>query len=495
MASTLSNSPATTPPPFFRPSLGFLASPFRPIDREVWLSATVCCPNFRILAVNCFVPDFQTVSLGYLASPFCPFRRQVWLPATIWCSLLGFLAVHCFVPLISDRVAGISRKPISPISQPRFLLTEGKTDDTYQRKHKDAVPRAGKRNRGQTRLGCGARLSVVKQQTGDMWIVNKFMEEHNHGDRFRRSILIGCVERDLRNYERNLREEQRGHDADTLIEHFTLEKEKSPDFYFDYELDEDNKLLRCLWADAESKRSYGCFGYVVVFDTKYNTNRYSMIFAPFVGVNHHETPEEFEQRWNAAMETTDLHSNEWLCTMYDLRTRWVPVYVNHIFSVGMSSSQRAESGHSFFKKYVNRKNLLMGFITRFNRALTHQRHEELVCNHVDVNERPRITPMVMMEEQMVNIYTKKIFLMFQKEIEQNKCLMARHGLLAHKAAMLVNDASLTDARSSYLLGEFENLHLRVKEIDFNENNVNPHSSSKSRKQQGIQDPTEVQEKR
>ncbi|KAL2492653.1 Protein FAR-RED IMPAIRED RESPONSE 1 [Abeliophyllum distichum] len=215
-------------------------------------------------------------------------------------------------------------------------------------------------------------------------------------------------------------------------------------------------------------------------------------------------------------------------------------YVNHIFSAGMSSSQRAESGHSFFKKYVNRKNSLIGFITRFNRALTHQRHEELVCNHVDVNERPRITPMVMMEEQMENIYTKKIFLMFQKEIGQiavllsfegypcrhmicffkqkqiillpekyilrrwtknakaaivydtnadfeahdgsDKGLMARHGLLAHKAAMLVDDASLTDARSSYLLGEFENLHLRVKEIDFDGNNVNPHSSSKSREQ-------------
>ncbi|KAL2542658.1 Protein FAR1-RELATED SEQUENCE 5 [Abeliophyllum distichum] len=264
----------------------------------------------------------------------------------------------------------------------------------------------------------------------------------------------------------------------------------------------------------------------------------------------------------------------------------------------MSSSQRAESGHSFFKKYVNKNNSLMGFITRFNRALTHQRHEELVCNHVDLNERPRLTSMVMMEEQMVNIYTKKIFLSFQKEIGQSnlyicskktscaefkkysvhrfelgnnfqrqrevtyykemdylscscrtfefegypcrhmlcffkikqiillpekyilrrwtknakagilfdvnsvfgmddgpdKSLMARHGLLAHKASMIVDDASLTDARSNYLLGEFENLHLRVKEIDFDGHNVNTHSSSKSREQQVIEDPTEVRAK-
>ncbi|KAL2475280.1 Protein FAR1-RELATED SEQUENCE 5 [Abeliophyllum distichum] len=274
------------------------------------------------------------------------------------------------------------------------------------------------------------------------------------------------------------------------------------------------------------------------------------------------------------MDTTDLHSNEWLSTMYHFRSRWVPAYVNHIFSAGMSSSQRAESGHSFFKKYVNRNNSLMGFITRFNRALTHQRHEELVCSHVDMNEQPRITSMVMMEEQMVNIYTKKIFLLFQKEIGQSnlyicskksscaefkkysvhrfelgsnfqrqrevtyykdmdyiscscrtfefegypcrhmmcffkikqiillpekyilrrwmknakvgilydinsvfgmddgpdKSLMARHGLLAHKASMIVDDASLTDARSNYLL------------------------VAKACEQQGIEDPIEVRAK-
>ncbi|KAL2526712.1 Protein FAR1-RELATED SEQUENCE [Abeliophyllum distichum] len=76
----------------------------------------------------------------------------------------------------------------------------------------------------------------------------------------------------------------------------------------------------------------------------------------------------------------------------------------------------------------------------------------------------------------------------------DKSLMARHGLLAHKASMVVDDASLTDARSSYLLGELENLHLRVKEIDAVGNNANPHSSSKSREQQSIEDPSEVRAK-
>ena len=52
-----------------------------------------------------------------------------------------------------------------------------------------------------------------------------------------------------------------------------------------------------------------------------------------------------------------------------MRDRWVPAFVNHIFAAGMSSSRRAESSHSFFKKYISKKNSLMDFITFFNRAL------------------------------------------------------------------------------------------------------------------------------
>ncbi|KAL2524908.1 Protein FAR1-RELATED SEQUENCE [Abeliophyllum distichum] len=44
-------------------------------------------------------------------------------------------------------------------------------------------------------------------------------------------------------------------------------------------------------------------------------------------------------------------------------------------------------------------------------------------------------------------------------------LISRHGMLAHAASELVDDASLTDARSTFLLSEFQNLRIRVKDID------------------------------
>ncbi|BBG96888.1 Protein kinase superfamily protein [Prunus dulcis] len=39
--------------------------------------------------------------------------------------------------------------------------------------------------------------------------------------------------------------------------------------------------------DATSRRAYGFYGDVVVFDTTFNTNRYDLTFAPMLGVNNH----------------------------------------------------------------------------------------------------------------------------------------------------------------------------------------------------------------
>ncbi|KAL2485813.1 Protein FAR1-RELATED SEQUENCE [Abeliophyllum distichum] len=85
----------------------------------------------------------------------------------------------------------------------------------------------------------------------------------------------------------------------------------------------------------------------------------------------------------------------------------------------MSSSQRSDSDHLFLKKYVDRKNSLTDFVARFNRALAHQRHEELAANHIDLSQTPKVTTTLMIENQMVQIYTKKIFLLFQNELIQS----------------------------------------------------------------------------
>ncbi|KAL2526124.1 Protein FAR1-RELATED SEQUENCE [Abeliophyllum distichum] len=192
-------------------------------------------------------------------------------------------------------------------------------------------------------------------------------------------------------------------------------------------------------------------------------------------IKQSESLAEFEQQWIKIMETTELSNNEWLSSLFEIRNRWVPAYIKHVFAAGMSSSQRSESGHSFLKKYVDKKNSLTDFVARFNRALIHQRHEELAANHIDLTQTPKVTTALMMENQMVQIYTKKIFLLFQNELVQSNSYICSkrsssdkakvHSMLSYAASDLVDEGSLTDARSTFLLSEFQSLRIRVKDID------------------------------
>ncbi|KZV14291.1 hypothetical protein F511_43796, partial [Dorcoceras hygrometricum] len=180
------------------------------------------------------------------------------------------------------------------------------------------------RSRGGVRTGCKSRISIVKVQTGPNWAVSNFIESHNHPlstpskvhllrshrnvSAAKKSLTqqfseanvptcqqmqlleieygglerVGCTERDIRNFETALRDEQKGIDAETLIEFFESEKDKNSSFFFTYETDSENRFSRCFWADPVLRKAYIVFGDVVVFDTTYNTNRYGMIFAPLL---------------------------------------------------------------------------------------------------------------------------------------------------------------------------------------------------------------------
>ncbi|XP_061993349.1 protein FAR1-RELATED SEQUENCE 5-like [Rosa rugosa] len=185
-----------------------------------------------------------------------------------------------------------------------------------------------KRKRGLPKVGCKARIAVVRKESG-RYAISVFVEGHNHPLtspprvhllRSHRRVSkvntvlsqqlslvnvqkhtqfeffgvqaggienIGCTQRDLYNYGRTCREAKKGHDGDLLYMHFQNEKEKDSSFVYTIESDEENRVTRCFWADSISRRAYSFYGDVVIFDTTYNTNRYGMIFAPFTGVNNH----------------------------------------------------------------------------------------------------------------------------------------------------------------------------------------------------------------
>ncbi|KAL2511988.1 Protein FAR1-RELATED SEQUENCE [Abeliophyllum distichum] len=178
------------------------------------------------------------------------------------------------------------------------------------------------------------------------------------------------------------------------------------------------------------------------FSEKINVMVYNDEYHMLVNIiKNSESPDEFEPRWTAVMENEALANNEWLCNMFAIRSRWVPAYVNHIFSAGMSNSQRSESNHPFFKRhmisYLRKKQVLL-----------------LPDNYI-----------LRRWTKNANLgYADDLTAVLSTDDSSSTSLMGRHGLLSHKASLIVDDASLTDERSTFLMGEFESLHIRVKEI-------------------------------
>ena len=76
-------------------------------------------------------------------------------------------------------------------------------------------------------------------------------------------------------------------DSQSLINEFKKRDAEDAMFFYTIQVDQENRMTNFFWRDGRSRIDYDMFGDVVIFDTTYRTNKYNLICAPFVGVNHH----------------------------------------------------------------------------------------------------------------------------------------------------------------------------------------------------------------
>lgn len=98
-------------------------------------------------------------------------------------------------------------------------------------------------------------------------------------------------------------------DAQALVGYFKRKTIEQGMFYWDVQVDQEGQMTNFFWRDGRSRVDYDCFGDVVVFDTVFRTNKYNMVCAPFVGINHHMQNVMFGC---AFMLDESLTSYEWL---------------------------------------------------------------------------------------------------------------------------------------------------------------------------------------
>lgn len=131
-------------------------------------------------------------------------------------------------------------------------------------------------------------------------------------------------------------------------------------------------------------------------------------------INLTETIEEFESSWNSVLDKYDLRKNDWLQSIYNARTQWVPVYFRDSFFAAISPNQGYDG--SFFEGYVNQQTTLPMFFRQYERALENWSEKEMEADFDTICTMPVLRTPSPMEKQAANLYTRKIFAKFQEEL-------------------------------------------------------------------------------
>ncbi|XP_074271059.1 protein FAR1-RELATED SEQUENCE 5-like [Silene latifolia] len=204
-----------------------------------------------------------------------------------------------------------------------------------------------------TRVGCKARIRLYMKN--GLLLIDRFHEGHNHElislkDRefqklsrnitdYHKMIIVSnsklkigatktyriCKEQvngyknigaslnDFKNFHRDVKCFIHERDGQLFVDHFKEMTETRIGFYFDYDLDDDGSLRRAIWADGTARDNYKIFGDAVSFDPTYSTNKYSMVFTPFTGVDHHKRSVTF---CGALVAREDYESFNWVFSRF-----------------------------------------------------------------------------------------------------------------------------------------------------------------------------------
>ncbi|KAJ7949454.1 Protein FAR1-RELATED SEQUENCE like [Quillaja saponaria] len=188
-------------------------------------------------------------------------------------------------------------------------------------------------------------------------------------------------------------------------------------------------------------------------------------------INFAEAIEDFESSWGALLDKYDLQKNEWLQAVYNARKQWAPVYFRGTFFGALFSNQRVSS---FFDGYVNQQTTLPLFFKQYERALEDSLEKEIEADYDTICTTPVVKTPSPMEQQVANLYTKKVFAKFQEELVETFVYTANNiegdGVISkyrvakyehdHKAYIVTIDVSEMRANCSCQMFEYSGLLCR-----------------------------------
>uniref|UniRef100_A0A1D1XKM7 Protein FAR1-RELATED SEQUENCE n=1 Tax=Anthurium amnicola TaxID=1678845 RepID=A0A1D1XKM7_9ARAE len=132
-----------------------------------------------------------------------------------------------------------------------------------------------------------------------------------------------------------------------------------------------------------------------------------------------ETIRSFETTWVSIIDKYDLRKNTWLQALFNIRQRWIPLYLKDTFFAEVSPTQKLETVNDLYKKYFNTKTSLKVFLTQFELAMSARYEKEVQADYETLSTRPTLKTASPIEKQAADIYTRAMFDKFQEEFVES----------------------------------------------------------------------------
>ncbi|KAG4183077.1 hypothetical protein ERO13_A09G085600v2 [Gossypium hirsutum] len=131
--------------------------------------------------------------------------------------------------------------------------------------------------------------------------------------------------------------------------------------------------------------------------------------------------DEFEMGWDDMIRRFGLADHAWLCTLYEERERWAPVYQKDTFFAGMCTFENGECRSSFFDSFVHKQTSLKEFFGKYELLVQEERKIEAINDLESRDSSPLLKTRCFYELQLSKLYTNEIFRRFQDEVVMMPC--------------------------------------------------------------------------
>ncbi|KAK3136366.1 hypothetical protein QOZ80_5BG0432850 [Eleusine coracana subsp. coracana] len=132
-----------------------------------------------------------------------------------------------------------------------------------------------------------------------------------------------------------------------------------------------------------------------------------------------QTIPTFETTWMSIIDKYDLRKNSWLQAVYNIRQKWVPLYLTDTFFADISPTLKLETMNDFYKKYFSTKTTLEVFLNQFELSMASRYENEAQADMDGYLNKASTKTASLIEKQAGRTYTKAVFRKFQEEFTES----------------------------------------------------------------------------